>query len=120
MDLRHKTGIKDDAITPEAFAEYLRCFSDPAMIHATCEDYRAAASIDLEHHFIDQANDHKIGCPVLILWGKNGAMDEHFDVLETWQEVAYDVRGHSLDCGHYLAEEAPEQTYRALRDFFAE
>ena len=50
--------------------------------------------------------------------GKNGAMDEHFDVLETWQEVAYDVRGHSLDCGHYLAEEAPEQTYRALRDFF--
>ena len=118
MDLRHKAGIKDDAITPEAFAEYLRCFSDPAMIHATCEDYRAGASIDLEHHFIDQANDHKIRCPVLILWGKHGVMEQHFDVLETWQEVAYDVRGHSLDCGHYLAEEAPEQTYRALRDFF--
>jgi haloacetate dehalogenase len=111
-------GTAGDAITAEAFAEYLRCFRDPAAIHATCEDYRAAASIDLEH---DEADlDRRIECPLLVLWGRRGAMHEIYDVLATWRERAIDIRGRPLECGHYLPEEAPDETERALRQFFSE
>ena len=106
--------VGDGAFTAEAWAEYARCF-DTAAIHATCEDYRAAATIDLEH---DQADlGGKVGCPVLALWGANGAMEKHYDVLAAWRERAADVRGHALPCGHYLAEEAPEETLEALLAF---
>jgi haloacetate dehalogenase len=92
------------AFAPEALAEYERCFADPKVIHASCEDYRAAASIDLAH---DEADlDNKIQCPVLAIWGKRGLMERHFDVLATWRErVAGPVSGRALDCGHFLAEE---------------
>lgn len=103
--------------TDEAMAEYIRCFSDPAAIHASCEDYRAAASVDLEH---DEADMHrKIGCPLLVLWGEQGLMERHYDVLATWRERARDVRGSKLPCGHFLAEERPDQTLARLTDFFA-
>lgn len=106
-----------DGITPEAAAEYLRCFRDPAAIHASCEDYRAAASIDFEH---DEADlDRRIECPLLVLWGRRGAMHRLYDVLDTWRERAADVRGEPFDCGHYLPEEAPGETERALRQFFS-
>jgi haloacetate dehalogenase len=99
----------------EAMAEYVRCFSDPATIHASCEDYRAADSIDLEHDAAD-ANT-KVTCPVLALWGKHGVIEQQFDCLADWREVAGDVRGHALDCGHYLPEERPEEVARELESF---
>jgi len=104
------------AFTDEALSEYIRCFSDPACIHASCEDYRAAASIDLEHDEADM--DRRIECPLLVLWGARGLMERHYDVLATWRERASDVRGRAIDCGHFLAEEAPEETGDELMRFF--
>ena len=105
----------DSAFPPEAVAEYVRCFRDPETIHATCEDYRAGASIDLVH---DEADfDQKVSCPVLALWSETGYVGRTQDVLQVWREYATDVRGHSLPCGHYLAEESPDDTYAALKTF---
>jgi len=107
--------LKPHAITPEAFAEYLRCFRDPATVHATCEDYRAAATIDLIH---DEADlDRKIACPVLALWGEKGFLHKTYDVPSVWRERADDVQGKSLPCGHFIPEEAPEETLAELRNF---
>jgi haloacetate dehalogenase len=97
-----------------ALAEYERCFGDPATIHATCEDYRAAASIDLEHDAVPQT----VRCPMLVLWGDRGIVHRLFQPLADWRAVAADVRGGPLPCGHYLAEEAPEATLRELCAFF--
>jgi haloacetate dehalogenase len=102
-----------------ALAEYERCFSDPATIHASCEDYRAAASIDLEHDDADVAADRKVVCPLLALWGDKGVVNRMFDPVRDWGAVATDVRGKALPSGHFLAEEAPEETLRELRTFFA-
>jgi haloacetate dehalogenase len=106
-----------EAFAPAALAEYERCFADPAAIHASCEDYRAAASIDLDH---DEADlERRIQCPVLALWGKRGLMERHFDVLATWRaKAAGPVSGRALDCGHFLAEERPEETASELLGFF--
>ena len=100
-----------------AMAEYLRCFSDPATIHATCEDYRAAEAIDLEHDAADETK--KIECPMLALWGRHGVIEQQFDCLADWRAVARDVRGEALDCGHYLPEERPEEVARHLENFLA-
>ena len=110
-------GAGVDAFAEEAMAEYLRCFRDPATIHASCEDYRAAASIDLAHDEADMGR--RVECPLLALWGLRGIMEKHFDVLATWRERARDVRGRGLACGHFLPEEAPAETERELRAFFA-
>ncbi len=107
--------LKPKAITPEAFAEYLRCFRDPATVHASCEDYRAGATIDLEHD--DADIERKITCPVLVLWGEKGFLHKHYDTLAIWREHAVDVRGRAMPCGHFIPEEAPEETLTALRDF---
>jgi len=118
--LRAKMGkfsTSDDVFTPAAMAEYLRCFSDPAAIHASCEDYRAAAGIDLVHDEADLTR--KLDCPVLALWGAKGAMEKNYDVLAAWRERARDVRGSALACGHYLPEEAPEETEAELSRFLA-
>jgi len=109
-------GAVSGAFTDEAMAEYLRCFSDPATIHASCEDYRAAATIDLAHDDADP--DHKIDCPLLVLWGEHGLMHRYYDVAETWRERARHVTGRALPCGHFLPEEAPAETLAALQDFF--
>jgi haloacetate dehalogenase len=106
------------AFAPQALAEYMRCFGDPACIHASCEDYRAAAGIDLEHDEADM--DRKLECPLLVLWGEKGLMERHYDVPATWRERALDVRGRKLACGHFLAEEKPEETLAELLAFFAE
>lgn len=108
----------NDFLTPEALAEYLRCFSDPAAIAASCEDYRAAASIDLDHDAADA--DARLAAPLLALWGARGVVGRSYDVLATWREKAADVRGHALATGHYLPEEAPEATAAALAAFFGE
>ena len=101
-----------------ALAEYKRCFRDPATIHASCEDYRAGAGIDLEHDRADL--DRRIECPLLALWGARGVVGRMYDVLGLWRERAADVRGHAIDSGHFLAEEAPEATLEALSGFLAE
>lgn len=103
------------AVSPDAFAEYLRCFSDPATIHASCEDYRAAASIDLVHDEADLAT--KIACPLLVLWGEFGAMHGLYDVAATWRERARDVRGAALPGGHLLAESVPNDVLAELVPF---
>ena len=108
-------GKANGAITEEAFKEYLRCFSKPETIHATCEDYRASAGIDLEH---DAANaDEKIDNPLLVLWGQEGFVASAYDVLKTWQDVASNVSGHAVSGGHFLPEEAPDETLKALLEF---
>lgn len=101
---------------PEALNEYLRCFRDPAMIHASCEDYRAAATIDIAHD--DADNGKKVTCPMLALWGANGAVGRCFDVLKLWRERAEDVQGHALPGGHYLAEEVPDMVADEFERFF--
>ncbi len=107
-------GRTGNAITPEAYAEYLRCFKNPATIHATCEDYRASAGIDLEH---DRATPAKLPMPLLALWGKAGFVGSTYDVLATWRAVAQDVRGQAVPGGHFLPEEAPTETLAALLGF---
>ncbi|MDJ0896778.1 MAG: alpha/beta hydrolase [Alphaproteobacteria bacterium] len=109
-------GRNAAAFEPEAVAEYVRCFSRPETIHATCEDYRAAAGIDLEHDRADL--DLKIACPVLALWGDQGFVGNHYDVTALWRERADDVRGGPVQGGHFLAEEAPNETLREMLRFF--
>ena len=104
-----------DAFAPDALAEYERCFADPDAVHATCEDYRAAASIDLAHDEADA--DRRVECPVLALWGANGAVGALYEPLEVWREYADDARGRAVDAGHFLVEERPEETLEALREF---
>ena len=120
--LRRKLGGWGSDAThfdPRALAEYRRCFADAATIHATCEDYRAAASIDLVHDDADVAATRKLTCPLLVLWGEKGVVHRLFTPLADWAEVATDVRGRALPSGHYLAEEAPEPTVAELAAFFA-
>lgn len=100
-----------------AVAEYVRCFT-PAAIHASCEDYRAAASIDLTHDAADA--ECKIACPVHVLWGTQGFVARTYDVLTIWRERAGQVTGRALTCGHFLAEEAPGEVCAELLEFFGE
>lgn len=98
-------GLIPGGIPEAVYAEYLRCFQNPATLHAMCEDYRAAASIDLEH---DQADMNvKVACPLLALWGEHGAMEPLYDVLATWRERAEQASGRALPGGHWLPEEIP-------------
>ncbi len=123
--IRHTLGgslgrrpAKQGTFSDEAMAAYIRGFSDPATVHAACEDYRAAASIDLEH---DEADlDRKVACPLLVLWGKTGLVEMAYDVLDVWRERAADVRGQALECGHFMPEEAPDETAKALKEFFSD
>ena len=122
--LRRKTSGWGSAggafFDPRAYAEYERCFANAETIHATCEDYRAAASIDLVHDDADVAAGRKVTCPLLVLWGKKGVVDRCYEPLADWAAVATDVRGRALPSGHYLAEEVPAETLRELSQFFAE
>ena len=99
-----------------AVAEYVRAFKDPRTIHATCEDYRAAATIDLVH---DKQNKSKLAMPLLALWGRQGVIAALFDCLADWREVASDVRGRALQCGHFIPEEKPKELLAELRRFLA-
>lgn len=106
---------KPGVFTEAAVAEYRRCFRAPAGITATCEDYRAAATIDLEHDRADA--EKRMTCPLLVLWGAEGVVGKMFDALALWREKAVDVRGQALPCGHFLPEEAPRETLAALQEF---
>jgi haloacetate dehalogenase len=103
-----------DGLSDAALAEYRRCF-DRATVHATCEDYRAGATIDLAH---DRAETRRLACPVLVLWSRHG-LGSAYDVLAIWGSEAADVRGRALDCGHFLAEERPDEVTSELATFLA-
>lgn len=105
------------AVTPDAFAEYLRTFRDPATIHATCEDYRAGATIDLVHSGEDGTK--KVTCPLLVLWGERGTVGRLYDVMKIWREHATNITGKALPAGHFLPEEVPEETLAAIQSFLA-
>lgn len=115
---KHIEGqIKTQGATePAAFAEYLRCYLDPATRHAICEDYRAGASVDLDHDAQDA--DKRIQAPLLALWGAKGTVGQLFDVIGTWREKAAHVEGQALPCGHTPQEELPQETAAALLAFF--
>jgi haloacetate dehalogenase len=107
------------AFPPEILSEYKHHFRDPATIHAICEDYRAGASIDLDHDRADLSTK-KITCPTLVLWGETGLVGKMFDVVEVWRTRAQSpelITGQALPCGHFLAEEAPQETLAMLDSF---
>jgi haloacetate dehalogenase len=108
-------SAKGSIFDKEAVDEYVRCF-DKDSIHATCEDYRAGASIDMSDDEKDR--NRKISTPLLVLWGEKGFVNRTYDVLNVWKEYALDVSGEALDCGHFLPEEKPNEVIRKLTDFF--
>ncbi len=102
---------------PEALEDYLRCYRDPATVHAACEDYRAAATYDFALDEADRGKK-KIAAPMLVLWAARGEVAKWYDVLAVWRDWADDVRGFPIEAGHFMPEEAPLETYDALREFF--
>jgi haloacetate dehalogenase len=103
-----------------AVAEYVRCFSDPDAIRGSTEDYRAGATIDLEHDETSASAGRRIGCPLLVLWGERGFVGSRYDALDVWRSYAERpdlVSGHAVPGGHFAPEESPGATLAALRDF---
>jgi len=115
MGSRH-AGLS--AFAPEALAEYERCIRIPGSAQAICSDYRASAGIDLEHDRADISAGRKLPQPLRVLWGDHGIVGRCFEVLALWRERAQDASGHSLPCGHYIAEEAPEPLLEEALGFF--
>lgn len=105
---------------PRALAEYQRCLALPGAAHGICEDYRAAAGIDLDHDRLDRAAGRKLDMPLLALWGAQGVVGRCFDPLAEWRLAAHDVQGGALPCGHYIAEEAPQALLARVLPFLAQ
>jgi haloacetate dehalogenase len=112
-ELKANAEAQKARATSEIQLEYLRTSSDPANIHAMCEDYRAGASIDLQHDKADL--DKKIACPLVALWGERGAMGRLYDVLAIWRERAVNVTGKGLPAGHNLQEDVPDMVAAEIR-----
>jgi haloacetate dehalogenase len=108
-----------DFFASEALEDYLECFRNPETVRAICEDYRAAASIDCDHDAADQKAGRRIRCPLLVLWGAQARLEQWYDTLAVWRGWADDVCGRSLDCGHYLPEEQPNETTKEFLKFFS-
>jgi len=104
---------------PAAVDDYLACFRDPETIRGMCDDYRAGATADCEHDRADREAGRKIACPLLVLWGSNGTTGKWYEPLAIWREWADEVQGTAIQSGHYLAEEAPEETAGVLLRFFS-
>lgn len=111
-------AMRADAIDPSDFEDYLRCFDD-ATIAASCADYRAASTVDLEHDRADRARGRRVESPVLALWGESSYVGRHFDVVEVWRGYAPRATGAAIAADHYLAEESPRETADALLPFLA-
>ncbi len=109
------TGI----FTPERWAEYLAGASNPQSMHAMCEDYRAAASVDLVHDRADRAAGKKLKMPLRVLWGEHGLVNKCFKPIEDWKAVAENVTGKPVPCGHYIPEECPIELIADAKAFFA-
>jgi len=108
------TGI----FSPDRWNEYLAGVSNPLSMHAMCEDYRAAATIDLVHDRADREANLKLEIPLRVLWGEHGLVNKCFKPIEDWQKVANDVSGAAVPCGHYIPEELPELVIEEARGFF--
>lgn len=108
---------KRDIFDTEALNDYLHCINLPGTIHAMCEDYRAGATYD---RMLDDADlgNRKIACPVLVLWSRREELERFYDPVAIWRDWADNIQGASIDSGHYLAEEAPDETYARLHTFF--
>jgi haloacetate dehalogenase len=108
----------DRFIEPDIYADYLRCFNDPATLHAACEDYRAGASIDLD----DAATDIsvKIRSPTIVAWGSQGLIGRHYDLVAVWKDYADHVQGLPLACGHWAPEEVPDELVQHISSFCAD
>ena len=109
------TGI----FTPDRWAEYLAGVSDPQTMHAMCEDYRAAATIDLVHDRADRAAGKKLTMPLRVLWGEHGLVNQCFKPIDDWKAVAHEVSGQTVPCGHYIPEERPTELIAEAKAFFA-
>ena len=105
---------------PRAMAEYERCLAIPGSATAVCEDYRASATIDLDHDRADRAAGRRLQMPLRVLWGAQGTVGKCFDALGLWRDVATQVSGRALDCGHYIAEEQPGALLEEIHQFFGE
>ncbi|MBB3675087.1 alpha/beta fold hydrolase [Modestobacter versicolor] len=116
LDLQFGRRLRD-VVAPEALADYARALSDPAVVHAVCEDYRAGATCDRQLDDEDRAAGRTIAAPLQVLWGATGALPAWYDPLEVWRPWADDVVGSALDCGHFVVEEQPAATLAALRAF---
>ncbi len=109
------TGV----VEPEALAEYERNFCTPEAIHGACEDYRAAAGIDLDHDRASREAGEKLACELLVLWGARGVVQRLFDPLALWHaQCAAQVSGFAMPAGHFIPEELPAETAAALHRFF--
>lgn len=103
---------------PKALGAYRAALRQPGAVHAMCEDYRASATIDLDHDRADLERGNKVACPLRVLWGQEGVIERCFDPLAEWRKVARDVSGRSLPCGHYIPEEASDALVEEMRAFF--
>jgi haloacetate dehalogenase len=120
--VREVIGRRSAGLAPfdeRALAEYDRCLALPGAAHGLCEDYRAAAGIDLDHDRADRAAGRRMETPTLVLWGRDGVIERCFRPLDEWRRVAGDVRGQALPCGHYIAEEAPTLLLQHVDAFLA-
>jgi len=115
-----RMGIGKGGFSAETLAEYARCCT-PENLHAVCEDYRAAATLDFEMDKADHEAGRRIACPVLVIWGEQSHTEKMFDARAAWPLYASNIVKFSpLPCGHYPAEQAPEETYRELRELFGD
>jgi haloacetate dehalogenase len=105
--------------SPDALAHYRAFFAEPARIHATCEDYRAGAGYDLAADEADRALGRRLACPVAVFWGARGIPSKTSGPLAIWHDWCNDVQGRPIESGHFLAEENPDETARAILDFLA-
>jgi haloacetate dehalogenase len=116
-------GSAPATFTPDVRTAYAEALRDPARVHAICEEYRAAASVDRQHDIEDRRRGRRIRCPVLVLWSATGALDSWYadegGPLALWRHWADDVRGGPIDGGHFFPEDRPEDTARALGEFFS-
>lgn len=118
--VRDVLGRRSAGLAPfdaRVLREYQRSVARPGAAHAICEDYRASATIDLDHDRRDRDVDVRVAAPLLVLWGLHGVIQQCFDPLAEWRLVAGDVRGHGIPCGHYIAEEAPDALLEAALPF---
>lgn len=116
----HTSREKKDKnfFSPRALSDYLECLKNPLTIEAICEDYRAAATIDIKDDKISRENKLQINSPTMILWGKKGKIEQWYNPLVIWKDYcSAELQGYGIDTGHYLAEEAPEEIIKCVRDF---
>jgi len=108
-----------EAFSPDCLAQYLAVLEQPEAVHAMCEDYRASSTVDMEEARQDIANKRLMQNPLIVLWGKHGVIEKSFDALSEWKEVSEStVAGNSVDCGHYIPEEAPGVVVESIKKFF--